>query len=85
MQTALIPTPAVDDGDIRYSVSIDGAAPMVYSLKEPFRSEQWKQNVLRGQALRDLHLHLSEGSHTLTIRALDDHIVIDQWALTGGE
>ena len=85
LQTALIPTHAVDDGDIRYSVSIDGAAPMVYSLKEPFRSEQWKQNVLRGQALRDLHLHLSEGSHTLTIRALDEHIVIDQWALTGGE
>ena len=37
------------------------------------------------QALRDLHLHLSKGGHTLTIRALDEHIVIDQWALTGGE
>lgn len=85
LQTALIPTHAVDSGDIRYSVSIDGAEPTVYSLKEPFRSEQWKQNVLRGQALRDLHLHLSEGSHTLTIRALDEHIVIDQWALTDGE
>ena len=85
LQTALIPTHAVDSGDIRYSVSIDGSEPTVYSLKEPFRSEQWKQNVLRGQALRDLHLHLSEGSHTLTIRALDEHIVIDQWTLTGGE
>lgn len=85
LQTALIPTHAVDDGDIRYSVSIDGSEPTVYSLKEPFRSEQWKQNVLRGQALRDLHLHLSEGSHTLTIRALDEHIVIDQWTLTDGE
>ncbi len=85
LQIALIPTHAVDSGDIRYSVSIDGSEPTVYSLKEPFRSEQWKQNVLRGQALRDLHLHLSEGSHTLTIRALDEHIVIDQWTLTGGE
>lgn len=85
LQTALIPTHAVDSGDIRYSVSIDGSEPTVYSLKEPFRSEQWKQNVLRGQALRDLHLHLSEGSHTLTIRALDEHIVIDQWTLTDGE
>ena len=85
LQIALIPTHAVDSGDIRYSVSIDGSEPTVYSLKEPFRSEQWKQNVLSGQALRDLHLHLSEGSHTLTIRALDEHIVIDQWALTDGE
>ena len=81
LRTALIPTQAVDSGDIRYSVSIDGTAPVVYSLKEPFRSEQWKQNVLRGQALRDLPVRLGQGSHTLTIRALDDHIVVDQWKL----
>ncbi len=81
LQTALIPTHAVDGGDIRYSVSVDGAEPTVYSLKEPFRSEQWKQNVLRGQALRSLPVSLDEGGHTLTVRALDEHIVVDQWAL----
>ena len=81
LRTALIPTQAVDSGDICYSVSVDGAEPTVYSLKEPFRSEEWKQNVLRGQALRDLHVRLAEGSHALTIRALDEHIVIDQWKL----
>ena len=52
---------------------------MVYSLKEPFRSEQWKQNVLRGQALRRQTIRLTSGQHTLTIQALDDHIVVDQW------
>ena len=83
LQTALIPTHAVDSGDIRYSVSVDGAEPTVYSLKEPFRSEQWKQNVLRGQALRNLPVRLTAGDHTLTIRALDEHIVIDQWVLFG--
>ena len=81
LQTALIPTHAVDSGDIRYSVSIDGSEPTVYTLKEPFRSEQWKQNVLRGQALRRLSVRLSEGVHTLTIHALDDHVVVDQWML----
>jgi len=81
IQTALIPTQAVDSGDIRYSVSVDGAAPTVFSLKEPFRSEEWKQNVLRGQALRLLPVHLSAGEHTLVIRALDEHIIIDQWKL----
>jgi hypothetical protein len=79
--TALIPTHAVDSGDIRYSVSIDEGEPTVFSLKEPFRSEQWKQNVLRGQTLRNLPVTLSAGDHTLTVRALDDHIVIDQWKL----
>ena len=81
LQTALIPTQPNDNGDLRYSVSIDDSEPTVYSLKEPFRSEEWKQNVLRGQALRDLPVNLSAGRHTMTIRALDPHIVVDQWQL----
>ena len=54
---------------------------MVFSLKEPFRSEQWKQNVLRGQARRTQQVHLERGHHTLTITALDEHVVVDQWWL----
>jgi hypothetical protein len=81
LQTALIPTQPNDNGELRYSVSIDGGEPTIFNLKEPFRSEEWKQNVLRGQALRQQRLHLSAGQHTLTIRALDAHIVIDQWQL----
>lgn len=79
LRTALIPTQANDKGDIRYSVSIDGAQPVVYSLKEPYRSERWKLNVLRGQALRTTDITLTPGEHTLTITALDDHIILDQW------
>ena len=78
LRTALIPTQAADSGDIRYSVSVDGAEPVAYSLKEPFRSEEWKRNVLRGQALRDLPVRLATGAHTVTLRALDEHIVVDQ-------
>ena len=78
LRTALIPTQAVDSGDIRYSVSVDEVEPVAYSLKEPFRSEEWKRNVLRGQALRDLPIRLSAGAHTITLRALDEHIVVDQ-------
>ena len=81
LQTALIPTQPNDNGDLRYRVSIDDSLPVVYSLKEPFRSEEWKQNVLRGQALRQQKVHLSEGRHTLTICAIDAHIVVDQWKL----
>ena len=77
LQTALIPTQPNDDGDLRYSVSIDHQAPVVYNLKEPFRSEEWKQNVLRGQAIREKRVRLNKGVHTLTIQALDAHIVVD--------
>ena len=81
LQTALIPTQPNDGGDLRYSVSIDGGEPTVFNLKEPFRSEEWKQNVLRGQAVRQQTVRLSAGQHILTICALDAHIVVDQWKI----
>ena len=79
VNTALIPTQPNDNGDLCYRITIDNGKPMVYTLKEPFRSEQWKQNVLRGQALRQKGVNLTKGTHQLTIEAMDDHIVIDQW------
>ncbi len=79
--TALIPTQPVDGGDLRYSVSIDSGLPIVYSLKEPFRSERWKLNVLRGQALRESIVRLTKGTHQLVIEAIDEHIIVDQWMI----
>ena len=79
LYVALIPTQPNDKGDLRFSVSIDGGEPQVCSLKEKFRSEQWKLNVLRGQALKNFPVTLSKGQHRLEIKALDDHILIDQW------
>lgn len=81
IRTALIPTQANDKGDIRYAVSVDGGRQTVYSLKEPYRSERWKENVLRGQARRSTEVIMTPGTHTLTITALDDHIILDQWML----
>ena len=75
---ALIPTHPLDGGDLRFSVAVDDSQPAVFSLKEPFRSEQWKLNVLSGQARRSLTLRIPAGPHHLTVRALDDHIVVDQ-------
>ena len=69
------------EGDIRFAVSLDGSEPKVFSLSEPFRSERWKTQVLRGQAVRELSLYVGMGTHTLTIEALDDHIIVDQWLL----
>ena len=81
LRTALIPTQPSDKGDLRYEVRIDDQAPVVISLKEPYRSEQWKKNVLRGQALKQTPIHLTKGSHKLYIKALDDHIIVDQWMI----
>lgn len=82
LHTALIPTQPNDGGDLRFSVTIDDGQPVVFSLKEKFRSEGWKENVLRGQAVKTLQLdNITKGEHTITIKALDHHIIIDQWML----
>lgn len=81
LTTCLIPTHPIDGGDLRYGVSIDGDRDTVYSLKEPFRSERWKQNVLNGLTERETKVRLSAGKHQLTIRALDGPIVVDGWQL----
>lgn len=79
IRIAVIPTQANDRGDIRFSVSVDGGEVQVCSIKEPFRSDRWKQNVSRGQAVVTLPVELPEGAHTLTLAAVDDHIIFDQW------
>ena len=81
LYTAMIPTQPSDKGDLRYSVQLDDQEPVVISLKEKYRSEFWKLSVLRGQALKQTPVKVSKGRHTLRIKALDDHIIIDQWML----
>ena len=81
LYTAMIPTQPSDRGDLRYSVQLDDQQPVVISLKEPYRSERWKLNVLRGQALAKTAVSLTKGKHTLRVKALDDHIIFDQWMI----
>ena len=81
LRVALIPTHPHDNGDLRFAVSIDGGKETIISIKEPFRSEQWKLNVLRGQAVKKVDIHLTKGEHTFSIRALDDNIILDQWMI----
>lgn len=81
LRTAVIPTQPNDKGDIRFSVSIDGEKPQVLSFREKGRTETWKRNVLRGQAIKETKHSLKKGKHTLTITALDKHVVVDQWMI----
>ena len=81
LYTAMIPTQPNDKGDLRYQITLDNQPPIVISLKEKYRSEFWKVSVLRGQALKTIPVKLSKGQHTLKIKALDDHIIADQWMI----
>ena len=82
--TAMIPTLPSNRGDLRYTVCIDDAENMecdTVSMKTPYRSERWKQSVLRGQSLNETSIHLSKGTHKLYVKALDEHIIFDQWMI----
>lgn len=81
LYTAMIPTQPNDKGDLRYQVLLDNQEPVTISLKEKFRSDFWKVSVLRGQALKTTPVNVKKGKHILKIKALDDHVIMDQWML----
>ncbi len=84
LYTAMIPTQPSDRGDLRYVVYIDSIGSMnadTISMKTPYRSERWKQSVLRGQSLNKTRIRLAKGPHKLYIKALDNHIIADQWMI----
>ena len=81
IRIAVIPTQAMDRGDIRFRVGIDGGDMKTISIKEPYRSEKWKVNVMRQQALVEIPVEIEAGDHSLEFEAVDDHIILDQWML----
>lgn len=83
INTHFIPNHPTTNSDIRYAISVDNQTPQIVSLKTEFRSEQWKINVLRNQAVGSTKHHIEEsGKHTIRIYALDDDIILDQLMLT---
>lgn len=78
---ATIPVDAHAKTDMRVSVSIDHAEPVICNLKEAYGSPEWKLSQHRGQTLRSFYLTLGKGRHNIEIKALDDQVAIDQWML----
>jgi hypothetical protein len=79
MECAFVPTHPTTGERLRVAVSIDHAAPVVADYATQGRSEAWKQNVLRNQAIVRLRLPLGSGrDHVLRIRAVDPDVLLDQ-------
>jgi len=75
----LIPIHPVNGGDARVAISIDGQAPKELSFKTVGRSEQWKKDVLRNQAIVSLkHQFDRPGEHIIRVYTPDKDVVIDQ-------
>ena len=64
---------------LRFSVSLDGGEPEVINYETKGRSEEWKENVLRNQAIRKIILPVSsKKQHQLVVKALDEGVILDQ-------
>lgn len=67
--------------NMQVSVSIDHAEPVELEINEAYNGKQWKLDLWRGQTLRNFYVTLPSGNHSIEIKALDDHVILDQWIL----
>ncbi len=79
VRVALAPHHPVTGDKLRYAISVNGEPETVVDFRTKGRSEEWKLNVLRNQAIRQTtHVLHKAGEQTLTIKALDEGVILDQ-------
>ena len=79
VEIRLLPSHPLDEKQLRFAISVDEAVPQTVSYETKGRSEEWKENVVRNQAIRKVTLPINkQASHKLVITALDEGVVLDQ-------
>ncbi len=75
----LLPTHPVDDEHLAVEVSLDGKQYSTVDYRTVGRSEEWKQNVLRNQAVKSVKLPCKRGKRqVLRLRTPYEGVVVDQ-------
>ena len=83
VEVRLLPVHPVDGNRLRIAVSLDDGQPVVLSYETVGRSEEWKENVLRNQAIRKVTFPVcKKEQHRLVVKALDEGVVLDQIVLS---
>ena len=79
VELRFLPTHPVNGKDLRVQVSLNGQETPPISYRTYGRSEEWKVNILTNQAVRRMKFAISPNRpNTLTIKALDEGVVLDQ-------
>lgn len=74
-----LPNHDVDGQGMKIALSIDGKKIGEFDYRTVGRSEKWKENVLRGQAVTTVDHYFSHpGKVTVAVKALMPYIIIDQ-------
>ena len=77
LEVRLLPTHPVNK-KLSFSIAVDGGKAEVREYQTYDRSEEWKQNVLHGYAVRTVTLPLdkSRREHQITFKPLDEGVVL---------
>lgn len=79
VEIKLLPNHPVSGNQLRFSVSMDGKGTQTINYETKGRSEEWKENVLRNQAIRLIRLPLKKNKpHRLILKAMDEGVILDQ-------
>lgn len=79
VEVRLVPNHAVGGRTLRFAIALEGQHEQEISYRTTGRSEEWKQNVLRNQAIRRVKLPVtSRGKQRLQLTALDEGVIVDQ-------
>jgi hypothetical protein len=83
---AAVPNHDVDGQGMKIRVAVDGRDLGEFDYKTRGRSEVWKQQVLRGQALIEIPAReMEKGRVNISITALSPYIQLDQLMILQGE
>lgn len=75
----LLPGHPVSGDSLRFSITLDNSNAGEIDYRTYGRSEEWKENVLRNQAIRKVTFPVPTSQRAqLTITALDEGVVVDQ-------
>jgi hypothetical protein len=80
VEICLLPNHPVEGHQIRFGIALDDSPMKTVSYQTEGRSEEWKENVLRNQAVCRVVFRIRKQSkrHSLTLTAIDAGVVIDR-------
>ena len=69
----------VEGTQLRFTIALDKEETLPIHYETKGRSEEWKENVLRNQAIRRVALPARKKKlNKLVIKALDEGVILDQ-------
>ena len=84
VELAMLPSHPIDGKALAMTVSINGSEPQTVDYATQGQRENWKQNILRGQAVRRLTFKPDASNrNSITLTPLSEGIVLDRVLIYG--